>query len=331
MNVFVYGGGNIAHSLAAKISQTQPVTVITRRPTSWTRRLSFEQGGKTVESRFDVSATEDARAVSATELIFVALPQFAIEETLDRIVPYLNAGSTVAFVPAPARIVRYAELLASRGINVVGFQRVPYISRIVEYGRAVRISDDRDVYRIVVSDSSLTYAWNEWCPLWFGGRAEYLSSFLTLAFSNSNPLLHPSRLVVLFKDWRNKTFPDNPPFYGEWTDESSELYISADSEMREVMSRYPIDMQRDYESVLDHYCVKTACELTVKLRSIPSFRTILSPMLRTVDGWVPDFSSRYFTEDVQFGLAELLQFAETVGVQVPTMRMLYDGVNDLRR
>ena len=159
---------------------------------------------------------------------------------------------------------------------------------------------------------------------------EYLSSFLTLAFSNSNPLLHPSRLVVLFKDWRHKIFPDNPPFYGEWTDESSELYISADSEMRKVMSRYPIDMQRDYESVLDHYGVKTARELTVKIRSIPPFRTILSPMLQTADGWVPDFSSRYFTEDVQFGLEEMLRFADKAGVSMPTMQALYDGVRKLR-
>lgn len=330
MNICVYGGGNIAHSLAAKISQTQSVAIVTRRPANWSRRLLLEQDGRTVESRFDVCATDDARAVAKAQLIFIALPQFAIEDTLDRILPHLNAGSTVAFVPAPARIVRYAELLASRGVGVVGFQRVPYISRIVEYGRAVRISDDRDVYRIVVSDSSLTHAWDEWCSLWFGGRTEYLSSFLTLAFSNSNPLLHPSRLVVIFKDWHHKTFSYNPPFYGEWTDESSELYISADNEMREVMSRYPIDMQKDYESVLDHYGVKTACQLTCKLRSIPSFRTILSPMLQTTDGWVPDFSSRYFTEDVQFGLAEMLQLAGKVGVQVPTMRMLYDGVCNLR-
>ena len=329
MNVCVYGGGNIAHSLAAKISQTQPVTVITRQPANWARRLSVEQGGKDSQSRFDVCATEDARAVSTAELIFVALPQFAIEETLDRIVPHLNEGSTVAFVPGPARIVRYVELLASRRVNVVGFQRVPYISRITAYGRAVKVSDNRDVCRIVVSDSSLTSVWDELCSRWFGGRTEYLSSFLALAFSNSNPLLHPSRLVVLFKDWRHKTFPCNPPFYGEWTDESSELYIKADNEMREVMSHYPVDMQKDYESVLDHYGVKTAHELTAKLRSIPSFRTILSPMLQTADGWVPDFSSRYFTEDVQFGLAEMLRFADKAEVRVPTMRVLCDGVKNL--
>lgn len=331
MNVCIYGGGNVAHSLAAKISQTQPVTVVTRRPTNWMRRLSFEQDGKIAESRFDIYATDDVRTVSAAELIFVALPQSAIEEALDRIVPHLSEGSTLAFVPAPARIVRYVELLLSREIKVVGFQRVPYISRILEYGKAVTISGDRDVCRLVFSDSSMADRWYELCSRWFCERTEYLSSFLTLAFSNSNPLLHPSRLVVLFKDWRHKTFSHNPPFYGEWTDASSELYINADNEMCKVMSRYPIDMQNDYESVLNHYGVKTAKELTCKLRSIPSFRTILSPMLRTADGWVPDFSSRYFTEDIQFGLAEILRLAERVGVQVPTIRMLYDGVCNLRR
>lgn len=326
MKVCVYGGGNIAHSLASKISQMQPVTVITRRPANWARRLSFEQKGKTVESRFDIHATYDARTVSGADLIFIALPQFAIEEALDRIVPHLKADSTVAFVPAPARIVQYVELLSLRGVRVVGFQRVPYISRVVDYGSAVKISNDREVYRLVVSDSSLTSTWDERCSLWFGGRTEYLSSFLSLTFSNSNPLLHPSRLVVLFKDWPHKIFSYNPPFYGEWTDESSELYISADNEMRQVMSCYPIDMQKDYESVLVHYGVKTAYELTRKLRTISSFRMILSPMVQKANCWVPDFTSRYFTEDVQFGLVEMLKLADRVGVAVPTMSMLRDNV-----
>lgn len=331
LNVCVYGGGNIAHSIAAKISQAQPVTVITRQPARWARRISFEQGGKVFGSRFDICATNDAGVVAAADLIFVALPQFATEGALDGIIPHLKHGSTVVFVPAPARISRYAESLALRGAKVVGFQRVPYISRIAEYGRDVKISDDREVHRIVISSSLMKNEWNERCVNWFGGRADYLSSFLALAFSNSNPLLHPSRLVVLFRDWRSKRYQYNPPFYGEWTDESSELYVNADCEMREVMAHFPIDMSTDYESVLDHYGVKRACELTNKLRSIVAFKTILSPMLQAADGWVPDFESRYFTEDVQFGLAEMLKLADAVGVPVPTMRLLYDGVNQIGR
>lgn len=330
MKVFVVGGGNIAHSIVAKLSRTMPVTVLTRRPAAWGSRLELHQNETVCESEFPVLATSGNEAISEEDVVFVALPQFAIEIALGRIIASLKEGATVVFAPAPARIARYAEVLSRRGVRTVGFQRVPYISRIIEYGKSVKVSDERAIHKIVVSEPSMKAEWDGRCRQWFGGKVEYLSSFLSLAFSNSNPLLHPSRLLVLFKDWQHKVFPDNPPFYGEWTDESSELYICADNEMREVMSRYPIDMQKDYESVLDHYGVKTAHELTVKLRSISSFKGILSPMVRTADGWTPDFSSRYFTEDVQFGLAEMLRLAERVNVQVPTMRMLYDGVSNLR-
>ena len=292
--------------------------------------MSFRQGGTTVKSSYDVMATSDASVLSDAEFVFVALPQFAIEEVLDKIGLCLNAGSTVVFVPAPARISRYAVSLGLRGVKVVGIQRVPFVARIEEYGRTVNVSDDRSVHKIVVSEQSLTGVWTERCSRWFGGRVKCLSSFLALAFSNSNPLLHPSRLVVLFDDWRNKFYACNPPFYGEWTDASSELYLNADREMKEVMSRYPIDMERDYECVLDHYGVKTAHELTCKLHTIPSFKTILSPMIQTADGWKPDFSSRYFTEDVQFGLAEMLGLADNASVAVPTMRALYDRVVGLQ-
>lgn len=331
MNVCVYGGGNIAHSLVAKISLTQPVTVVTRQPERWVRKMMCEQNGKIFESVFGIVATDDARVLAGADLIFVALPQHAIEEVMDRIILHVRSGSTVVFVPAPARIARYVESLALRGVRTIGFQRVPYIARIVEYGRNVKISGDREDHRIVASDSVEKDKWSEVCLPWFGGSIKYLSSFLALSFSNSNPLLHPSRLVVLFDDWRHKRYLHNPPFYGEWTDESSELYVTADREMRVVMSHYPIDMGTDYESVLDHYCVKTAAELTRKLRDIPSFKSILSPMVQTEEGWIPDFSSRYFTEDVQYGLAEMLRLADGVAARIPTMRALYEGVNKLNR
>lgn len=329
MRVCVVGGGNIAHAVAAKLSQVMPVTVVTRRPVAWSSRLIYRQGGVDCESRCEVNATSDVTILSNADSVFIALPQSAIEETLDRIGGCLKVGSTIVFVPGPTWISRYAERLASCGIRTVGFQRVPYISRIMEYGRSVIVSEDRQVHKIAISDLSMKDEWSERCSVLFGGRVEYLSSFLTMAFSNSNPLLHPSRLVVLFDDWRRKIYSYNPPFYGEWTDESSELYVNADHEMCETMTRYPIDMKADYESVFDHYGVRTVSELTYKLRTIPSFKTILSPMIRTVDGWRPDFDSRYFTEDVQFGLVEMLKLADRVGVPVPTMRALYEGVKKM--
>ena len=322
-SICIYGGGNIAHSLVAAISTTQPVTVITRRPESWGQRIAFVQEGEMQEGLNEVTATSDLSAVETADVIFMALPQFAIDDAVDRILPNIKQDATVVFIPAPAKMAEYASRIVSKGCHVVGFQRVPFISRIIDYGHSVSISASRQIHKLVVSDISMRIDWAHYCKIWFGGDAEYLSSFLTFAFSNSNPLLHPSRLVVLFKDWENKIYDYNPPFYGEWTDESSRLYIDADREMMKVMSHFPeIDMAADYESVMRHYGVRTVSELTVKIRSIPSFKTILSPMKEVHGRLQPDFESRYFTEDVPFGTKIILDLAHQVGVYVPTINYL---------
>ena len=326
MNVCVYGGGNVAHSLAAKISQTQPVTVITRQPAGWNRRMSFEQAGKVFEPLFDVLATDDVETAAAADLVFVALPQFAIQEAVDRLSRVLRRSATVVLVPAPAMSVCVMRQLSAIGVNVVGFQRVPYISRIAEYGKCVRISPDRAVHRIAFSNDSQAEALGEEFMRWFGGSVSCLSSFLTFLFNNSNPLLHPSRMVVLFRNWRERLYPENPPFYAEWTDESSELYVAADREMLSIMRIVDPTgaCECDYESVLSHYGVSSAAELTGKLRSIPSFKSIRSPMKEQDGRWTPDFSSRYFVEDVDIGLAGIVHCASRSHIDVPVLNGLFD-------
>ena len=331
MKICVFGGGNIAHSLAAKLSDSQPVSVILLPEERWSNHLSYEQGGVLRPARYDVFATSDASIAGGMDIVFIALPQFAFRSALDRLNPYLREGQTVVMLPAPARMSEYAEELIKRGVKVVALQRVPYISRILSYGVSVRISDDRLEHKIVVSNANMKNEWTQLIPRWFGGKVSFLSSFMVFAFNNSNPLLHPSRLVVLFRDWRNHTFLTNPPFYAEWTDESSEVYITADAEMRTVMEQCQvINLERDYESVMTHYAVGSARELTEKIRSIPSFKSILSPMVELNVEWVPDFSSRYFTEDVVYGTKTIQQFARKYNVRTPRIDYLISAVADIR-
>ena len=332
MNVCIYGDGHIAHSLAAKITDYLPATVLLRFDKHWNRRLAYNQAGISHESSCEIKVTTDMCVVQNADIVFIALPQFAFEGALDRLGPYLHRGQVVVAIPAPAKMNEYAKRLEEVGAQVVGFQRVPYISRIVKYGEQVQISEDRSEHKCVVSDPTMKGVWQNFTTTWFGGKVSFLSSFSVFAFNNSNPLLHPSRLVVLFRDWRDCFFTTNPLFYAEWTDESSELYIAADREMREVMAKCPdIDLEHDYESVLEHYGVKSAHELTEKIRSIPPFRSITLPMKEESGKLVPDFSSRYFTEDVEFGTKVIQAIARRVNVQTPTIDMLIAGVERIQR
>ena len=316
----ICGGGNIPHSLAAAITRHEDVALLTRRPADWSSHVNGNP--------YAVHPAADPSVAAEAEILFVALPRFAIRETLAKIDPFLHRGQTICFTPANDMIPELVEEYATRSIQVVCLQRVPYIARIEEYGRLVKMSLPRAVHKLFVPCEELKSAWTALCRELFEGESEFLNSPLTFIFNNSNPLLHPARLVVLFRDWRNKAFTRNPYFYAEWTDESSELYIKADEEMHEVLKvADPTGAcERDYESVLDHYGVKTAAELTAKLHSIEGFKSITSPMRELPDGtWLPDFDSRYFTEDI-VGTRAIQSLARKQGVPVPVINGLIERV-----
>lgn len=329
MNVTICGGGNIAHALAAVLSLTDDVSVLTRRPELWCRTLEYRKGaGAYKRGRALHEISDDSSIVGDASLVIVSVPRFAISEILGRIGPSLRKGQTVAFIPAPSGLEAIAADLKQRyGVETVGFQRVPYIARIVEYGRIVTLSDDRAIHKTVMSDSMDASFWDEYFTSRFGGRIEHLSSFFAFTFSNANPLLHPARLMVLMD---NPWYDRMPLFYEEWTDESSELYVKSDCEMLAAMKKCPeIDISRDYESALDHYGVKSIPELTQKIRSIPSFIGIQAPYKLCNGRYIPDLASRYFTEDVAYGTVRIQGLARNMGVKTPTIDMFVERINSL--
>jgi hypothetical protein len=85
-------------------------------------------------------------------------------------------------------------------------------------------------------------------------------------------------------------------------------------------------------TVLDYYESTDAVSLAKKLRSIEAFKGILSPMKQVEGGYIPDFQSRYFTEDFPYGLAIIHRLAHEKGVPSPSIDMVYDwGTKMLNR
>jgi len=168
MNVCVYGGGNIAHALTATLAQKIPITVITHHPEGWQSQLTVNQAGVIGKTSHPISATADIQAAAHADIVFIAILQFAYEDALSDLESAMPPGSTAVFVPAPAKAKEYATRLCLRDINVVGFQRVPHISRIIERGKSIDISADRATHRIAVSNDSMKDEWIKHCAEWFG-------------------------------------------------------------------------------------------------------------------------------------------------------------------
>jgi hypothetical protein len=77
-------------------------------------------------------------------------------------------------------------------------------------------------------------------------------------------------------------------------------------------------------TVLDYYESTDAESLTHKLQSIKAFQGILSPMKETPIGFIPDFTSRYFTEDFPYGMHFIIETAKKQNFPIPTIEKVYN-------
>ena len=103
-----------------------------------------------------------------------------------------------------------------------------------------------------------------------------------------------------------------------------------DNELQQLFNHLPVNAA-NVPAILDYYESVDAASLTRKIRSIPAFKSILSPM-KEIDGkFIPDLNSRYFTEDFECGTFYIRDTARKYGVSIPTIDMVCDWYEQLKR
>jgi hypothetical protein len=111
-------------------------------------------------------------------------------------------------------------------------------------------------------------------------------------------------------------YPTESLFYEEWTIEASSYLIKMDEEFQILLDVLPVT-KGSIPTILDYYESTDAVSLTNKLQSIQAFKGLKSPMKKIDGGYIPDFSSRYFTEDFPFGLQIVQNQARQHGISTP--------------
>lgn len=320
----ICGGGNLAHAMAGWLgTRGLRVNVLTRKPNQWSKKLSTIFPNGTTHQASLESISSHPKILQDCNLVLVAVPRFAVRDVCLRIKPYLHRGQGLAIVPGTPEIMEMAEDPSwNSTVSLMGIYKVPLICRTREYGHSVSILGSRPLNRLWLAPGNNAEHWFSMLESLFDTPMNPLSSPWPFLLTNSNPLLHPSRCMSMFRNYKEGMFYDKQfLFYEEWTKEASELYIQADKELLTICSQCPgMEIGKDIIPVLDYYESKNATELTKKIQTIPAFRGVKAPMVRHKQGWVPDFSSRYFTEDVPFGTAPICCLAKQLNIQVPTLQ-----------
>ena len=141
IRVCICGGGSLAHVCAGMLS-SQPdveVNVLTRKPERWSHQLEVvDPGGKVYYGNVNIISSTPKETLNECDIILLCLPGYAIESTLTNIKPYIN-GAVVGTIVSSTGFFFVAHRILGEDAPLFGFQRVPYIARMVEYGHSAKL------------------------------------------------------------------------------------------------------------------------------------------------------------------------------------------------
>lgn len=316
--VIVTGGGNICHAISGMLASAgHLVTVLTRRPSDWKKEILVNFMGEARRGKLENISSSAQDLHGRYDVCIITCPLYAFRPIAERISLFRQEIPVIA-VPGrlfseqiqDTRMTSYPRCLISR---------TPYICRVTEYGSSVDISG--------VAHNGLGCCYDMNFPKHllaelFLMPIRRIQSGESINLCNSNSILHTARLYELFVHHDNH-YQVNPMFYCAWGDEASKTLLQCDQELQNLiaaMRRQGVQVR--VSSIEEHYCVKGAEELTRKLRSIPAFAGMMSPTVTDTDGlYIPDVTSRYFTEDL-VGLAYIVDKCKEYGVPCPRMESL---------
>lgn len=333
--ICICGGGSLGHVVAGYLAATKPVkvNVLTQRPERWSREIVVDTpDGKVLHGGLNVVSSDPAEALSGVDVVLLCLPGFAIRDELIKIRPYLNKDTYVGSVFSSTGFFFEAMRLLGDDVPLWGFQRVPFIARTEEYGHSAHLLGYKSAHNIAVERCDDKEGFRALIESLFDAPVTLLRNYYEASLTNSNPLLHTSRLYTMFGgENEGRVFPRMILFYEEWTVEAAQLLIDMDEEFFNILRYLPVS-EGYLPRILDYYESHDAESLARKLSSIQGFKGITSPMTETAEGWVPDFASRYFTEDFPYGLRYIWELAHQLNIDVPYIDKVYNwGVSKLRR
>ena len=326
LKIVICGGGGLGHTCAGVLSNHENVTVdiLTNRPALWNKTFRINTpDGQNITGRIGTASASPEELIPHADIVLFCLPAYLVEESVIRIKPYLRHETIVGTVFGSTGFFLFAHKHLHQDAKLFAFQRVPYISRVVEYGKEANLLGFRDELIMAAENIDDVKAFSSLIESLFRESVVLCDSFYEVTLSNSNPILHTGRLYTMWKDWDGTPCEKCGLFYQEWTQEASQLEIEMDKEFFKLLEALQIKTTF-IDTLLSHYESEDAASMTAKIQSIKSLSTILSPMKKVNGGWVPDFKSRYFTEDFPYGLRVIHDLAHEHAVSCPHIDMVYE-------
>lgn len=324
MNVCIVGGGHIGTTLTCYIKHTHPqyrVGLFTRRPEGFSvdlkcndieQELSYQIKPDVVSNQPDIAAKD-------ADIVFIALPHFAVEKAFADIAPYVSKDAMIGVIPGGGGCEFFFNKYFTTSQTLFGFQRVPFTAKLQEYGKETNLKSWKPFSVVGTLPSNRIKQVCERIES-CGLKTQAAANYLEIALTPTNPILHTSRTYEIFGSYnREHVFNEKLKFYVGWTDGASKTLFAMDRELHELLDAMSDIDTSAIRPLSEHYESPTIEAMTNKINSIATFQTVYAPMKPYQDGFVADLSSRMFTEDFPWGLAVIRSYFDYFDVPAPTM------------
>ena len=324
MKICICGGGSLGHVCIGYLSEKNvDIFLLTKHPDKWESSIVVNDcQGNHFFGNINKISSYAKDVIPDSDIVLLCVPGFLIKDTLKEIKPYLTQKTIVGSVVSNTGFFFFAHDVLLKDTKLFGFQRVPFIARVVEYGHEANLLGYKSGLSVAIENIEDKQGFAYDLETLFDRPINILDNFYEATLSNSNPILHTGRLYSMWHDWNGKTWEKCILFYKEWDEQSAQIIIDMDREFMLLLNVLKI-RKGAIPSLLEYYESYDAKSLADKISSIPAFQNILSPMKETSEGWIPDFNSRYFTEDFPYGLRFIKDLAVQYNIKTPMIDKVY--------
>jgi NAD/NADP octopine/nopaline dehydrogenase, alpha-helical domain len=351
IRVLICGAGSSAHVLVGVISakpdvEVRTLTLNATKAHRWQQLLDTapvkvisRNGGlaqDTLTANYVLITNSPAEAARGCDIILFAVPAFLHWQYLNALKPYIEDGCVIVGLPGQSGFEFEVRKVLDRRVAkciLMNFDSLPWVCRIIEFGRIVQICGTKDkLVGAVQGDLSRVRARDPLGTLQrlLGVRPRLVISghLLGITLRSPNAYSHPPIMYGRWKNWDGQPLEEPPLFYHDIDEATAELLGEISEEVvetsRRLMKQYP---RADLSQVIPMYdwdicCygndIKDKTNLLTALKTNSGYADIKHPMIMTEDGrCLPDFNHRFLTEDVPFGLVVVRSIAEIAGVPTP--------------
>ncbi|KAK3585006.1 hypothetical protein CHS0354_024920 [Potamilus streckersoni] len=352
IKILVCGGGNGAHTLAgtaAAISNVEVriITLFADEAERWSKILesndlvvsiTYNNGtASEIRSKPKFVTKDPAIAVPGTDIIFFTVPAFAHQQYFDAILPFVEPNTIIAGLPGQAGFEFQAINTLKNVVDkcaILSCESLPWACRLLEFGKKVQIQGFKESLStsLILGHGQYKLPPLELVQKILGERPKIVQAKNYLAVNlMAKSIVHPPIMYGKWcLEWDGEPLKFGAPlFYQGVNDVQADLLSKVSDEIvctaNKIQQLRPEFDMSEIIHIFDWYIISyrdqisDASNLKMAMRTNKAYNGLLHPMRKENGDLVPDFSYRYITEDIPFGLVVMKGIAEIVGVETPTM------------